>query len=221
MIINSSLAGDIRVSEFIHTETQDGKGLIDAHFARGKHHCHSFMRTARRNTIREIASARGLAAALAWNGGIQNSCVQFVQLDRKHLVDIKNMMKKAKKELSQYFSRVNHIVFPKPESCHRNVFLSSLSLQENISQATYKFKAFTYSGVTKGATSVIKLPNYAGVEGVNNYEPIEEKESDEESEDESEDESDTHVFAPFTGPFQLYAYNNYSDYSVGFILYLR
>ena len=35
----------IKVARFIHTETQDGKGLIDAHFARGTSHLKRFMKT--------------------------------------------------------------------------------------------------------------------------------------------------------------------------------
>ena len=63
-ILNTS--SQIRIVRFIHTETQDGKGLIDAHFAKGTAHLMKFMKTSQQNRIRTIATAKGLAAALAW-----------------------------------------------------------------------------------------------------------------------------------------------------------
>ena len=66
-ILNTS--SQIRIVRFIHTETQDGKGLIDAHFAKGTAHLMKFMKTSQQNRIRTIATAKGLAAALAWGGG--------------------------------------------------------------------------------------------------------------------------------------------------------
>lgn len=41
------LSCGVDVVRFLHTETQDGKGLIDAHFARGSQHCIMYMRTGR------------------------------------------------------------------------------------------------------------------------------------------------------------------------------
>ena len=72
---------DIRITSYIHTETQDGKVLIDAHFTKGSAHLVRFMKMAQNNRIRSIATAKGLDAALAWGGGIQNSFVQLVSLD--------------------------------------------------------------------------------------------------------------------------------------------
>lgn len=49
-ILNTS--NQIRIVRFIHTETQDGKGLIDAHFAKGTAHLTKFMKTSQQNRIR-------------------------------------------------------------------------------------------------------------------------------------------------------------------------
>ena len=84
-----SSTSPIRISRFIHTETHDGKGLIDAHFARGTAHVYKFMRTSFRNHVRAISTAKGLAAALAWGGGVQNSFVQLASLDKKRLNALK------------------------------------------------------------------------------------------------------------------------------------
>ena len=47
----------IKVTRYIHTETQDGKGLIDAHFAKGTAHLLKFMKTSQQNRIQVIATA--------------------------------------------------------------------------------------------------------------------------------------------------------------------
>lgn len=72
----------VKIKWFIHTETQDGKGLIDAHFAHATVHIKHFICTFRRNPICAIATPRGLAAAVLWNGGIQNLLVQMCLLIR-------------------------------------------------------------------------------------------------------------------------------------------
>ena len=44
----------VKVERFIHTKTQDGKGLIDAYFARCTHHLDCFMRTSCRNRLQRL-----------------------------------------------------------------------------------------------------------------------------------------------------------------------
>ena len=102
---------DIRITRYIHTETQDGKGLIDAHFAKGSAHLIRFMKTSQQNRILTIATAKGLAAALAWGGRIQNSFVQLVSLDRDKLTKLSASISRVVKEIKAYFSRCNDIFF--------------------------------------------------------------------------------------------------------------
>ncbi len=102
----------VKVERHIFTETQDGKGLIDAHFARGMSHVLKFMRNSQRNRIRAIATPTGLAHALAWGGGIANSCVQLVRLDRRKLDDLKALLTKPKTCLNKFFARCNDVVYP-------------------------------------------------------------------------------------------------------------
>ena len=59
----------IRIVRFIHTETQDGKGLIDAHFAKGTAHVMKFMKTSLQNRIRTIATAKVLLQLSHGGGG--------------------------------------------------------------------------------------------------------------------------------------------------------
>ncbi len=78
----------VKVERYVFTETQDGKGLIDAHFEICTAHLKKFMRTSQRNRIRVIATLKGLAYALVWNGGVQNLFVQLVRLDHEKFKDI-------------------------------------------------------------------------------------------------------------------------------------
>ena len=67
-ILNEIYHRDIFISAFVHTETQDGKTLLDAHFARYIQFLSHFMKTWKRNKITQINTPRGLGFALAWNG---------------------------------------------------------------------------------------------------------------------------------------------------------
>ena len=106
-----SALSPIKVTGFIHTETQDGKGDIDAHFARSMAHLVSFMHTSHSNKIQRIVTAKGLAAALAWGGGLQNSFVQRVGLDRPKLANLALIIAPVVEKMKTYFSRLNDIFF--------------------------------------------------------------------------------------------------------------
>lgn len=101
----------IQVDRYMHTETQDGKGLIDAHFARATAHLMKFMRTSQRNRIRKIMTAKGLAAALAWGGGIQNSLVQLVSVERSKLDALQQYVKGTFNAAKKCCPRCNDIFF--------------------------------------------------------------------------------------------------------------
>jgi hypothetical protein len=111
----------IRVERYIFTETQDGKGLIDAHFTICMAHLKRFMRTSQRNRIRAIATPAGLAYALPWNGGVQNSCVQLVRLDKEKLKLIEGLLKNYNNSLNKILPRCNDVFFFRPPSSqHKN-----------------------------------------------------------------------------------------------------
>ena len=68
----------LTIIRYIHTETQAGKSLLDAHFGHATRHLREFMKTYLRNRIAKIATAEGLAFALSEFGGMPNSCVQLI-----------------------------------------------------------------------------------------------------------------------------------------------
>ena len=96
--INMRLKGKILIKEFIHSETQDGKTILDAHFAVAVITLLEFMKTCRANRITKIQTPSGLAKALSYRGGTPNSIVHLIELDRSRLEQIKNMIKGAIKD---------------------------------------------------------------------------------------------------------------------------
>ena len=113
-IFNNLYYPNIYVSEFVHTETQDGKTLLDAHFASCARFLLHFMKTWKKNKVTRINTPRGLGFALGWNGGMANVMVQVVQTDKSRLVAIEKKLEPIIKQLKKYFGRVNHIYFTEP-----------------------------------------------------------------------------------------------------------
>lgn len=146
----------VKVTQYIQTETQDGKGLIDAHFARAMAHVLRFMRASQRNRIRAIATPRGLAAALAWGGGIQNTGVQLVRLNREKLDLIDRILRKARRGIKKYFSRCNEVLFHGPAPGLPDILTEADLHDAARSGRVFKFTAFAYSGVD-GATVEVSL----------------------------------------------------------------
>ena len=103
------------------------------------------MKTSQRNKIRAIATAKGLAAALAWGGGIQNSFVQLVPLDRERLEQLRGKLVKICAESKLYFSRCNDAFFPQVETNWTREDL----LASNGQLIVYIIRAFAYSGKAK------------------------------------------------------------------------
>ena len=149
-LINSFHPTGLRVSKFIHTAEQGGKSEIDAHFSKGTSQCIKFMKTYQRNRIRAIASAKGLAFALAWGGGIRNSCVQLLELDRNRLDFLQKETQTVARQLSTFFSRAGEVRFNLKDDVVR------LSL-ETISEHVFSFHAFAYSSVGSGVRFAISF----------------------------------------------------------------
>jgi hypothetical protein len=145
----------LKVERHIFTETQDGKGLIDAHFARGTAHCSKFMRTYQRNRIRAIATPKGLAFALAWGGGIRNSSVQIMRIDRAKLTDLHvGFITKPKVALNKLFSRCNDVFYSSVD-CAALVTTADMNAAKD-SGVQFGFKCFAYSGIGDGSTFSFK-----------------------------------------------------------------
>ncbi|KNC83264.1 hypothetical protein SARC_04480 [Sphaeroforma arctica JP610] len=144
-----NLVLNIQVVRYIHTKTQDGKGLIDAHFARGTSHYMNFIRASQRNLIKKIATPKGLSTALAWNNGIQNSIVQLARIDRDLEEIYQEKVKRLVTQCMKYFGRVNDIIYTNVEcSLSGNDRYDLAKVLD--SGAVITFKAFTYSNIGSG-----------------------------------------------------------------------
>lgn len=113
-LLNIMHIGDIFIERLIHTETQDGKGICDSHFAIAMKHIKYFIHNFIQNRKVNIKSPRGLAKALAWNGGIHNSIVQLVETDRKFLEIMANVLSVLAKKLETYFNKILDVSFEPP-----------------------------------------------------------------------------------------------------------
>ena len=137
----------IRVTRFIHTETQDGKSLLDAHFARGTKQVIKYIKTCPSVETKQVAAPVELAKALAWNGGIHNSCGQHVKVNRSHMDDFDKFLAKSSKEALEFFSRSNDI-FYLSENNSSDCNVSNPCSWEFVS---FCIRVFAHSGIGEGA----------------------------------------------------------------------
>ena len=61
--------GDLRLHTFVHTETQDGKSIVDAHFAIAMTHVNSFVW----NYAQNVITPHQLVRALNRNSGLRKT----------------------------------------------------------------------------------------------------------------------------------------------------
>jgi hypothetical protein len=99
----------VRVDRYIHSGVQDGKTLLDAHFARALAHLLAGLRQLPDNRTEKIATPRGLAAALM-KPGLTNHVVQLVEMDLRQLDAINTVVAAAVKGLTPFFSNCVDIV---------------------------------------------------------------------------------------------------------------
>ena len=100
----------VRVARYIHSGVQDGKDLLDAHFARALAHVLIGLRQLRSNRTEKIATAAGLAAALM-KPGMSNHVVQLVEMDLRQLDAINTSVSGAVKALKPCFTNCVYIIY--------------------------------------------------------------------------------------------------------------
>jgi hypothetical protein len=106
--------GGPQLKNIIRTETQDGKSLLDAHFAHATAAVKRWLRRKQQNKHKEAASPEDLTLALSYHEGLQNCGVQKVNLDsdvKESLVDLAKTLADVSSLLNDYFSRCNEINF--------------------------------------------------------------------------------------------------------------
>ena len=134
------------IRNYIHTERQDGKSLLDADFAHATALVKQFLKRVRQNSYNKVASPVDLAQALADRGGLKNCGVQLVNFDKDvndHLLKLKATLEPASKPMDDYFSRANEFrYFPECDKDGGHMF---------------NIQVIAYSGIGDGATFRVNL----------------------------------------------------------------
>jgi hypothetical protein len=129
----------VHISKYIHTETQDGKGLIDAHFARGSNHVDFFIQEGQ-----DAATPRQVYESLISNGGLSNSGAQLIGINREHLQKFEDELQPLLQKFKRLVPRANEIVF---DPVTQGALDISDYCNSNIDCAV---TAFDYSGIQQG-----------------------------------------------------------------------
>ena len=101
----------LAISEFIHTEIQDGKTILDAFFARSMKFINNWIAKQDQNKVKRIGTATDLGRALSHNGGIRNMMVQVLTTNKEQTSKVEKKFTNVTKNLHKYFTRVNHAFF--------------------------------------------------------------------------------------------------------------
>ncbi|GFH48991.1 hypothetical protein CTEN210_05467 [Chaetoceros tenuissimus] len=151
-IINAKHYGTFYFERLFHTETQDGKGVTDSHFAISMKQLWRFINRYLPNRLHKILTPHGLTFALSWQGGIRNSIVQLVDIDSEHLLDLSSILFKTNTALVKVFRHsASGICFPKPDlrTVHRIQqikFSDSEYVQKNLNGFQFTIDAAAHSG---------------------------------------------------------------------------
>lgn len=78
------MIGGPQIRNFIHTETQDGKSLLDAHFAHTTALIMRYLRRVQDNQLNKVTSASEMIVdGLCFLAGLQNCGAQLVGFDKE------------------------------------------------------------------------------------------------------------------------------------------
>ena len=80
-LLNSYYQRMLKIKTFINTKTQEGKTVLDEHFARCMCFLSHFMKTWKQNKNIRINTTNGLGFVLAWNSWMKNVMVQVLNTD--------------------------------------------------------------------------------------------------------------------------------------------
>jgi hypothetical protein len=155
-VLNLIRGRHIRIKRLIHSETQDGKCLIDAHFTRGTRHVIRYIKTTPSTENKRVTSPKELAEALDWNGGIQNSRVQLIALDRTKLSQFTKAIEDITAQALEYFSRLSDIHFVS-ERFRRPTSSLCASDPSSWNEIELKWHAWAYNGIGEGTKFVCRF----------------------------------------------------------------
>ena len=155
------------IRRIIHTETQEGKTLLDAHFAHATFHVIRYLkRTCRKteseNCTKNATTPSELVTALLSNGGMSNCAVQLDNIQRgtsenpETLDLLLEKIKNVSAKLQLYFTRANEIVYDTVGDFKK--FYSSSEPIE-VGSMMFTMKVFAYSNIGTGGEFFVNLKN--------------------------------------------------------------
>lgn len=137
-----------QIKKFVRTETQDGKSLLDAHFAHATALIKRWLKTINENKLKQASSPESLTKALSYRGGLQNCGVQRVNFDsdvKKSLVELAAELAPVSSKLKEYFSRCNELEY----------YVET----DSEDGKCFDIRATAYSGIGPGALFSVDIKN--------------------------------------------------------------
>lgn len=137
------------ISRYIHTETQDGKSLLDAHFGRCTGQITQFL-----NKGNDVATAAQIAGALLDRGGLPNSCVNLICHDRNHLDKLAAAVDKVVKAASKHFLRINDVHFHPSRTASPSAAVGDGAIDM---VTEFSFRVYNHSDIGDGFAFAVNL----------------------------------------------------------------
>ena len=153
-LLNIKMRGKVFVDGFIHTETQHGKTILDAHFASTNRHLKNFMLTYTQNRVTRIQTPLGLAYALSFNTGVRNTMVQLIELDEAKLEEISIVLEPVVKHSKNFFTRLNHIYYDDPID---NDCAQPDDIMANLSTLKFNLKVQSFTNIDDPFVFVVDM----------------------------------------------------------------
>ncbi|GBG24416.1 Hypothetical Protein FCC1311_006342 [Hondaea fermentalgiana] len=140
----------VKISRLLFSEHAEGKADFVAHFSKARRHILAFMRSAQRVRIRAIGTPRGLAAALAWDQGMQNCGLQFVQIDNNKNAEIASLTRPTVEAMERYgLAMCTDFVFAATGSFPAVSSVDAIRTSIE-SRREFRILAFAYAGMGSG-----------------------------------------------------------------------
>jgi len=168
-LVNMKMYRKIFISEYIHSETQDGKTILDAHFATTNRHLITFMKIWRQNRVTKIQTTKGLAFALSFNAGVRNTMVQLIDPNREVLGQLERELAPIVKKMKLYYTRANHIYYQK---LHEDDVTDVRTIMSDIKLMRFQVGLQSFSFIDQPVIFQVDI-------GQNTFDPIEGNTDDE------------------------------------------
>jgi hypothetical protein len=146
-----------------------------------------YLKTSSAAENKRVGSPVELAKALAWNGGIQNSVVLLIEVDReKRLPAFNDVIQGCSDKALEYFSRANEIEFLEETKA------SKVDLTDEASWGSFSFdiRVWVHSGIGAGARFRCNVGNGECLHIEGGFEELLDHESSEDGSDRDRFEDD-------------------------------